>query len=130
MAVRLLLDTHALLFALGAANKLSATARAALEDPATTLLVSSVCAWEISIKHHLGKLPDAETVLRDYELNLARLGAEELPIRAEHAIRAGALPLYHRDPFDRMLVAQAQEEHASLVTNDPQIREYSLETIW
>jgi PIN domain nuclease of toxin-antitoxin system len=117
-ALRLLLDTHTLLWALGEPDKLSEVARRAVEDPANARLVSSVSAWEIAIKHRLGRLPGADTILSAFARHLRTLRATELPITCEHAILAGRLPHPHRDPFDRMLAAQAMLEGAVVLSND------------
>lgn len=125
-----MLDTHVLLWALMEPEKLSAPALACIEDPATRLLVSSASAWEISIKHHLGKLQGAEAVLNDFSGHLKRLQADLLAITLEHALAAGALPRHHRDPFDRMLIAQAKLERVALVSSDGAFAAYDVEVIW
>lgn len=113
-----LLDTHALLWALTDPLRLGSLARAVIENPATRLLVSAATAWELSTKHRLGRLPQADPLLAAYPRHLARLGAQELPVTSEHALLAGALDWSHRDPFDRMLVAQALLESLPLVSCD------------
>jgi len=82
------------------------------------LVVSAVSAWEIATKHRLGKLPQADALVGAYAHHLDRLGAERLPVTEDHALLAGRLPWPHRDPFDRMLAAQAMTESIPLVTND------------
>lgn len=94
------------------------------------LLVSSTSAWELCIKHKLGRLEGAANVLDDFGSHLQRLRADVLTITPDHAIRAGTLPLHHRDPFDRMLVAQAQLERVALVTNDERIAHYEVDVVW
>ena len=116
--MRLLLDTHALLWALLEPARLSADAAALIRDPGNELLVSSASAWEIAIKHRLGRLPHAAAVVASYPAHLARLRADELPIRSAHSLLAGGFPVPHRDPFDRVLAAQAIAESAVLLTND------------
>ena len=111
-------------------EKLSVPALAHLEDPATRLLVSSASAWEVSIKHHLGKLEGAEAVLSDFSGHLKRLQANMLAISLEHALAAGALPRHHRDPFDRMLIAQARLERVALVSSDDAFAAYDVEVVW
>ena len=103
--MRLLLDTHVLLWAVSGDARLPPALAAQLRAPDNALLVSTVSAWELSIKVHLGKLPGAAPVLSDFPAVVARLGAEVLNITPAHAIRAGALDWAHRDPFDPMLVA-------------------------
>jgi PIN domain nuclease of toxin-antitoxin system len=111
--VNLLLDTHALLWWLaGAPMEARATSR--ISDPNALVAVSAVSVWEISIKRDLGKVR-LEGAIGGHVTNA---GFEPLPVSMEHAERAGDLPLHHRDPFDRMLVAQAQTEGLTLVTRD------------
>lgn len=125
-----LLDTHVLLGSLMEPRKLSPLALKHLGDPATRLLVSSVSAWEVSIKHHLGKLVGAEAVLDDFASHLKRLQADVLVVSLEHALAAGALPRHHRDPFDRMLIAQARVERVPLLTGDEMFAAYDVEVVW
>lgn len=115
----LLLDTHVLLWALGAPHRLPAALRDRLVDRRETLLVSAASAFEIATKHRLGRLPEASALVRSFERQIARLAADHLPIRAEHALAAGALDWPHRDPFDRVLAAQAMTEGITLVSADP-----------
>lgn len=114
-----LLDTHALLWALGDPARLGERARAVLRDPQQSLLVSAASAWEIATKQRLGKLPGTEGVTAGYAHSLRRLGARSAPVADEHALLAGSLGWAHRDPFDRMLAAQALTESWTLVTRDP-----------
>jgi PIN domain nuclease of toxin-antitoxin system len=129
--VRLLLDTHALLWALLEPPRLSAAAAALIRDPANEVLVSAATAWEIATKIRLGRLPHAGAVVAAYAAHLARLRADELPVRAHHALLAGRLLVAHRDPFDRMLAAQATLEGALLVTIDPVFGQFpDVQTRW
>lgn len=130
MGVRVLLDTHVLLWALMEPAKLSPRARDILKDPAHTVLVSPASAWEIATKHRLGRLPAAESVVRGYRRHLAALMATEVPITSEHALLAGSLAAEHRDPFDRMLAAQALVEGVPLLTADPAFSALRVETVW
>jgi PIN domain nuclease of toxin-antitoxin system len=125
--VRLLLDTHALLWAVSRPAALPAGVRALLEDGGTEVLVSVASTWEIAIKQQLGKL---EVEARALLAEIRALGFGELRISFEHALRVGALPSRHRDPFDRMLVAQALEEGLTLVTRDPAFGLYTAPTLW
>jgi PIN domain nuclease of toxin-antitoxin system len=125
-----LLDTHVLLWALMEPGRLSKRARALIEDRANTLLVSSASAWEIATKHRLGRLEGAETVVAGYRHHLERLGAAELLINSDHALRAGAFAAAHRDPFDRMLAAQAQIEGVPLLTEDRAFAVFDVTRIW
>lgn len=119
---RLLLDTHAWVWALSAPHRLGDQVAAKLADATTEVLVSAAVTWEIAIKHRAGRWPEAEPLLRDHAAHLSRAGAVELRIRSAHAIRAGLLPWGHRDPFDRMLAAQALTEDLVLVTCDEAFR--------
>ena len=101
-----------------------------MRDPDTQLLVSSVSAWEIGIKYALGKLEGAQNVVRDFSRHLERLQADILIITPEHALHAGALPKHHRDPFDRMLIAQAQLERLPIVTSDALFASYEVKVVW
>jgi len=113
-----LLDTHALLWALTEPKRLSVRARKTLADPRIELLVSAATGWEIATKSRLGKLAGAEAIVLAYDSYLAHLGVRELPITSRHATAAGALTWAHRDPFDRMLAAQAMLESVPLATAD------------
>ncbi len=114
----LLLDTHAYVWALTDPGRLSDRARAAIEVPTNTVLVSAATAWEMSIKHRAGRWPEAEVLLAQHDDLTSRLGAQSLDISAADAIRAGSLDWDHADPFDRMLAAQSLLHQAALVTRD------------
>ena len=129
-AIRILLDTHALLWWLFDDPKLSRRARKAIADPATEPLVSSASAWEIAIKHRIGKLPEAGDIAARLPAYLRAARFSELPVSVEHALQAGRLPGPHRDPFDRMLIAQAATEELRVVTNDPVFRDYGARVLW
>jgi PIN domain nuclease of toxin-antitoxin system len=122
--VKLLLDTHVLLWALLETEKLSPELRQALEDSDTTLLVSAATAWEIATKWRLGKLRQAQAVVEHYAMALHRLAAVELPITGSVARQAGLWEVTHRDPFDRLLAAQAKAENLVLATNDPAFAQF------
>jgi PIN domain nuclease of toxin-antitoxin system len=124
MGVRVLLDTHVLLWAFLSPERLSARARTLLKDPGTTVLVSPVSALEIATKYRLGKLAGAEPVIMGYAAHLATLGARELPILSTHALAAGLFAVPHRDPFDRLLAAQAVTEGVALLTSDPMLAQF------
>jgi PIN domain nuclease of toxin-antitoxin system len=123
--LRLLLDTHVLLWSLDEPERLGPDAAAALREPGLATVISVATLWEIAIKRTLGQLRAPENLP---EL-LLRMGHELLDIRVEHAWRVQALPPHHRDPFDRLLVAQAQVENLALVTHDRQIERYDLRVI-
>jgi PIN domain nuclease of toxin-antitoxin system len=124
--VKLLLDTHALLWLLTDDLRLSQRSREAIERPDAGMLVSAVNVWEIAIKRAIGKLPAPRNLIELIE----RAGAELLSITVEHAHATARLPLHHRDPFDRLLVAQAQIEGCALVTRDAAIAAYGVPVIW
>lgn len=120
--MNLLLDTHALLWWLDDPARLSPQARAAIGEPGNLVFVSAAVAWEMSIKHAAGKLrcPD------DLESVMAQNSFRPLAVSIRHALDAGALPVHHSDPFDRLLVAQAQAEGLTLVTRDPAMPAYGI----
>jgi PIN domain nuclease of toxin-antitoxin system len=120
--MRLLLDTHAVLWWLAGGDALSAAAREAIESPESVVHVSAASAWEMSIKRAKGRL-DSPTDLGDA---IDASGFQELPITVEHAHTAGALPLHHADPFDRVLIAQAQVEDLTIVTRDKAFAAYGV----
>jgi PIN domain nuclease of toxin-antitoxin system len=124
--VKLILDTRAVIWFTEDAPQLSRTAAAAIEDPANEILLSAVVAWEIAIKRGLGKLG----VENNYVDVMLAAGARELPVLISHARKVEELPAHHRDPFDRLLIAQAMAEDASLVTNDERIGRYDVSVLW
>lgn len=117
--MRLLLDTHVLLWAVLEPHKLSAKLRETLEDSHHELLVSAASAWEIATKWRLGKLAHAAAVVHNYRQAINGLAATELPISGEVALRAGLWDVNHRDPFDRILAAQAVGGGLVLASTDP-----------
>jgi PIN domain nuclease of toxin-antitoxin system len=121
--VKLLLDTQLLLWAAGQPEKLSAEVKSLLEAPDTELLFSAASVWEITIKKGLGR-EDFRVEPRVLRRGLLDNGYVELPITSQHAVGVDGLPALHRDPFDRLLVAQAQSEGIMLITTDPQVAEY------
>jgi PIN domain nuclease of toxin-antitoxin system len=128
--VRLLLDTHALLWFVGGNAALSARAREAIEDPNNDILVSAASAWEIATKHRLGKLSGVGPLAADIADVLLRLGFGELGISVRQAEAAGRLPGPHRDPFDRMLIAQALAESLTLISNERLFDHYGVARLW
>ncbi len=114
-----LLDTHVMLWALTDPTRLGQTARDVIENRSSRLIVSAVSAWEITTKHRLGKLPQADVLLGGYAKHLDRLGVIRLSVTEDHALLAGRLDWNHRDPFDRMLAAQAMIESLVIITGDP-----------
>ncbi len=129
--MRVLLDTHAFLWwASGRGTRLSDRARDLLSDGATDVAFSMASVWEIAIKVGVGRVVLPDSIERYVPDRLRQDGFDLLPIEMQHAFRAGALPPIHGDPFDRMLVAQAQLEDMPIVTADPRIGRYDVETIW
>ena len=127
----LLLDTHAFVWAVSSPERLAVTARALVQDPANRLLVSAATAWELATKTRLGRFPDAEPIVAQYRELVADLGAHELAGTSLHALRAGGLRWEHRDPFDRMLAAQALLEHAALVSRDGAFADLAgIDVVW
>ena len=127
----LLLDTHALLWVLLDPARIPAETLATVRAPDTTVYVSAASAWEVATKHRLGKLQGAAAVVSGYREHLARLRAEELPITGHHALTAGTLQWSHRDPFDRVIVAQALLESLAVVTSDAVLTEFpAIRTLW
>lgn len=124
--MNLLLDTHALLWWLADAPALSERARASIADGRNPVFVSAVAVWEIRIKHSLGKLK----LPRNFRAVLDRQPFERLPITTEHAHAVADLPPVHRDPFDRMLAAQARTESFALVSHDPVMARYGIDVVW
>jgi len=122
--VRLLLDTHVLLWWL-AEEPIQAKAREAIENPRSAVCVSAASAWEMGIKVGLGKLRPPERL----STRLSEERFTPLPVTVEHGLRVGELPLLHKDPFDRLLVAQAQLEGLTIVTRDPRIAAYDVATL-
>ncbi|MDR1430988.1 MAG: type II toxin-antitoxin system VapC family toxin [Propionibacteriaceae bacterium] len=118
LGVKLLLDTHTILWMAAAPAKLSHPACVQLAETGNKRFVSAISVLELSIKHRVGKLPEAATLLADLEDMLARLAAKELPITSAEANLAGSLPWENRDPFDRILAAQAIRQNLVLVSAD------------
>lgn len=126
-----LLDTHALIWALTEPRELSPKARRAIQSFDNRLVASSASAYEIGYKHKLGKLPGLDGLLLGYARHIAELCNEELPIRSVHALAAGHLDWEHRDPFDRLIAAQAIVESMVVITSDQEFRSFPLvETLW
>ena len=128
--MRLLLDTHALLWWLAGDRKLTKRARAAIGNGSNTVLVSAASAWEVSTKHRLGRLPGAGPLATEFARVVIAQGFAALDITLNHAQRAGGLPGSRSDPFDRMLIAQAQAEDLTLVSNEATFDRYGINRIW
>ena len=128
--MRALIDTHALLWWLDGDTRLPPAMRTLMGDSESEVLVSAASVWEITTKARLGKLPGALAVAADVPACVVGQGFGALPISLEHAQRAGNLPGPHRDPFDRMLIAQAQIEGLPLVTNERAFDAYGVRRLW
>jgi PIN domain nuclease of toxin-antitoxin system len=128
--VRLLLDTHVLLWWLNDDPALPAPVRKLIALPSSQVLVSAASAWEVATKVRLGRLPTAVELVRDFSGYLLQERFEALAVSVEHGTRAGSLPGAHKDPFDRMLAAQAQAEDLPIVSNDGVFDAYGIRRIW
>ena len=127
--MNLLLDSHALLWWFASSPRLSPPAVDALKASGNRVYVSAAVAWELSIKVNLGKV-DASALLSDLQRVLFARGFRKLAISVDHALRAGQLPLHHKDPFDRMLVAQAQAHNFAIVSADTMFDRYGVSRVW
>jgi PIN domain nuclease of toxin-antitoxin system len=128
--VRILIDTHALLWWLSDDPSLSRAARKAMAETSNVLLVSAASAWEIATKVRLRRLPGAAELVADFQGFMRREGFTTLDITADHAVRAGLLPGPLKDPFDRMLISQAQAENLPIVTNERSFEAYGVRRLW
>jgi len=128
--MRVLLDTHAFLWAADGSDRLSPRALGILEDPGNELLLSAASAYEIGVKAGRGRLGLPDTPASFVVTRMAVLDIHELPVTTSHALAASSLPPHHADPWDRMLVAQAQLEQVPILTRDRRIGRYDVETIW
>jgi len=128
--MKLLLDTHTFLWLDNEPEKLSSQMRTTFQDRTNSILLSVVSIWEMQIKHQLGKLrldlPISEMVESQQRVN----DIEVINITFAHVLRLDELPVYHRDPFDRLLIAQANSEDAILVSKDPKFSRYSVNVLW
>lgn len=125
-----LVDTNVFLWALFDEARLSLRAHRFVSNPDNTLVFSAVVGWEIVIKVQVGKLTLPDAPSRIVPHHVTRLGMRNLPIELRHALAVESLPMYHRDPFDRLLIAQSQSEGLPVVTADPLFKNYGVKTIW
>ncbi len=128
--MKVLLDTHAFLWWVTNDSRLSKNVIEVIQNPEVEVLLSVVTPWEMVIKVGIGKLQlsdPPEVLVREQR---ARHHFQILPVKLEHVLKVGALPDHHKDPFDRLLIAQSLEENAPLVTDDPLIRLYQVKTLW
>jgi PIN domain nuclease of toxin-antitoxin system len=128
--MRILVDTHVYFWWVTGDRKLSAFAHGVLEDTSVDVLVSAVVPWELATKGRLGKWPSARQVVDGLDAIIESKGLQAMPVTTVHARLAGLMPGPHRDPFDRMLAAQARLESASLVTADRVFRHFDIDVIW
>jgi PIN domain nuclease of toxin-antitoxin system len=128
--VRLLLDTCTFLWIVSGSDQLSARARAEFSDPGNEVFLSVVSAWEVAVKHRLGRLPLPAPPTEFVPAQRADHGIDDLPLDEESALQLARLPDLHKDPFDRMLVCQAVVHGLLLLTPDQSIRQYSVRTAW
>lgn len=125
-----LLDTHALVWWWRANDRLPAAARSLIESDQRQIYVSAATAWEMATKHRVGKWPEVGDLLPGFDSLLERSRLLALPISMGHARLAGSLAAYHRDPFDRMLAAQAITESLTLISGDPAFASFGLDCLW
>lgn len=128
--MNLLIDSHALIWAVLDDPRLSPRARRVLSDGAGALHVSIVSFWELSLKIALGKLRTMTSSIAYLRDECLEQGIRIIPLQVEHIIRAESLPLHHRDPFDRMLIAQALQENLTILTGDAEFAKYPVEVLW
>jgi PIN domain nuclease of toxin-antitoxin system len=128
--VKLLLDTQCWLWWFAQPERLNEEAIAQIDDESNELWLSVASVWEMGIKVAIGKLPLPEPLDSYIANRMVQLGVRSLSITASHAVQASVLPLHHRDPFDRMLIAQAQMEDMMLVSSDSMFRQYDVSILW
>jgi PIN domain nuclease of toxin-antitoxin system len=129
MGKRYLIDTHVLLWWIFDDPKLDQNIREIIQNPSNKIIVSSASAWEIATKYRIGKLPEAKELLENYDQIIQKARFSQLSITTAHALRAGSLPIQHRDPFDRMIMAQSELEQIPVITYDPAFKTGLLEVI-
>jgi PIN domain nuclease of toxin-antitoxin system len=129
MGKRYLIDTHVLLWWIFDDPKLDQNIREIIQNPSNKIIVSSASAWEIATKYRIGKLPEAKELLEKYDQIIQKARFSQLSITTAHALRAGSLPIQHRDPFDRMIMAQSELEKIPVITYDPAFKIGLLEVI-
>ena len=128
--MQLLLDTHAFIWWLSGSDRLPLTARQTIADDGNAVFVSAASAWEIATKYRLGKIPNAAELALDISGAIAGQNFETLPITVDDAVRAGTFPGPHRDPFDRMLIAQALARNLVFVSNESLFDRYGVRRLW
>lgn len=128
--MRFLIDTHTFLWAIRSPEELTSKAQDIFADTSAELLLSIVVPWEMAIKSRLGKLKQAEIILKDFDNITASGGSRSLGTLAKHVINSGFLPLHHRDPFDRLLAAQALDLQVPIISADEMFDRYGVQRIW
>jgi PIN domain nuclease of toxin-antitoxin system len=128
--LRLLLDTHVLIWWLAGDEKLGRRAWETISDEANLVVVSAASAMEVATKFRIGKLPDAALLAQDFEAIIASQGFTELGISVRHARLAGEMGIDHKDPFDRLLIAQALSEDLALVSNEARFDDFAVTRVW
>ena len=128
--MRVLLDTHALIWFVAGSENLPVVARSVIADAGNEVFVSAVSAMEVTTKFRLGKLPSAAALANDFERVIAERGFLPLPITVGHAERAGAMAIPHKDPFDRLLIAQAVAEGMTLISNEAVFSSFGVGRLW
>jgi PIN domain nuclease of toxin-antitoxin system len=128
--MRILLDTHVLLWWLLDEEVISPKARAAIAEDVNEIFVSAATAWEVATKYKIGKLPTAAELIANLERAILDEGFAGLPVSLRHGELAGGLPLHHKDPFDRMLIAQALAESLTRVSNERLFDRYGVTRLW
>lgn len=126
----MLLDTHCWLWLQVRPERLGAASLARLQEPGVELFLSAASAWEIALKHSVGKLPLSDPPVRYVPERMLSSGVAALSVTHEHALHVATLPLHHVDPFDRLLIAQAQLERLTLLTADRQLAPYDVDLLW
>lgn len=125
-----LLDTHTLLWALSESSSIPPRVRAIIDDRTSVLFVSAATAYEIALKHRTGKLPGVEALVEGFSDIVAAIGIQELAVTSVHAIAAGRLDLRHKDPFDRLLIAQSLTEDLTLLSNERLFDSFGIRRLW
>jgi len=127
--MNVLLDTHALIWWFEGSPSLSKRASSIMASPSNAILISAVIGWELAIKLNAGKF-HTPSLVQDLGGIVAREGFAELPINLDHAVRAGLLPMHHKDPFDRLLIAQAHALNAPILSADATLDQYGVQRLW
>ncbi len=128
--MKVLLDTHACIWMILGSSRISQLAKSTIQEFANEVYVSAATGWEITTKYRIGKMPEVEPFVHDFPGTLKRMSFQELPVSMDHATRAGLLTGDHKDPFDRMLIAQSLAEGLPLVSNEELFDAFHVRRIW